>query len=343
MTDDARLGPPPVEPLSEAAWSRVERGIWSQLDAERAPAPQGPRRWWLVAAPLAAAAAVAALLFVGRGTQGFDEPVRMVAGPTPVSALFADSHIELQPFSALVVGHEAAHPTVMVERGAAWFTVAPRKSRPAFIVRAGDVVVRVVGTRFQVARSEERIAVQVEHGLVDVNYRGTIVSVGAGQRWSSDEPGMVLAVAAAPPSVDPVVAAGPPSSAAPAAPPPATAPPRPHHRAPPAAGSAGVRPQPQPTTPPDELDVDRDRAEYDRLAALEARSPETALAGYMVLAKGSSRWADPALFAAARLAADRHDRRAETLLGMYLTRFPGGANAADARQLLAHLRNDKPE
>ena len=104
-----------------------------------------------------------------------------------------------------------------------------------------------------------------------------------------------------------------------------------------------MRPQPQPTTPPDELDIDRDRAEYDRLAALEARSPETALAGYMVLAKGSSRWADPALFAAARLAADRHDRRAETLLGMYLTRFPGGANAADARQLLTHLRNDKPE
>ena len=345
MTDDARLGPPPVEPLSEAAWSRVERGIWSQLDAEHAPAPHAPRRWWLVAAPLAAAAAVAALLLVGRGTPGFDEPVRMVAGPTPVSALFADSHIELQPFSALVVGHEAAHPTVTVERGAAWFTVAPRKSRPAFIVRGGDVVVRVVGTRFQVARSEERIAVEVEHGLVDVNFRGTIVSVGAGQRWSSDEPGIVLAVPAAPPSVDPVVAAGPPSTATPAAPAPGpgTAPPRPHRHAPPAAASAGVRPQPQPTTSPDELDIDRDRAEYDRLAALEARSPETALAGYMALAKGASRWADPALFAAARLAADRHDRRAETLLGMYLTRFPGGANAADARQLLAHLRNEKPE
>jgi hypothetical protein len=104
-----------------------------------------------------------------------------------------------------------------------------------------------------------------------------------------------------------------------------------------------MRPQPQPITATDEVDVDRDRTEYDRLAALEARSPETALAGYMVLAKGTSRWADPALFAAARLAVDRHDRRAETLLGMYLTRFPGGANAADARQLLVRLRSDKPE
>lgn len=343
MTDDARLGPPPVEPLSEAAWSRVERGIWSQLDAEQAPAPQGPRRWWLVAAPLAAAAAVATLVLVLRSGPVTDpDPTRVRTDLTEASVTFADSHIQLQPFSALVMGHEAAHPTVMVERGAAWFTVAPRKSRPAFIVRAGDVVVRVVGTRFQVARSEERIAVEVEHGLVDVNFRGTIVSVGAGQHWSSDEPGLVLAVAAAPPSVDPVVAAGPPSSPTPAAPGPATAPPRSRHHAP-ATGSAGVRPPPQATTPSDELDVDRDRAEYDRLAALEARSPETALAGYMVLAKGTSRWADPALFAAARLATDRHDRRAETLLGMYLTRFPGGANAADARQLLAHVRSEKPE
>ena len=45
MTDDQRIGPPPIEPLSEAAWARVERGVWSQLDTERpAGQPQGPRR-----------------------------------------------------------------------------------------------------------------------------------------------------------------------------------------------------------------------------------------------------------------------------------------------------------
>ncbi|HEX8108090.1 MAG TPA: hypothetical protein VF516_10210, partial [Kofleriaceae bacterium] len=87
--------------------------------------------------------------------------------------------------------------------------------------------------------------------------------------------------------------------------------------------------------------IDRDGAEYDRLAALEPTSPAAALKGYLALARGTSRWADPALFAAARLAADRHDPRAETLLGVYLQRFPGGANAADARQLLARLQADK--
>jgi TolA-binding protein len=129
------------------------------------------------------------------------------------------------------------------------------------------------------------------------------------------------------------------------------APSRPRHRpARPAAGSAGARTEPRAISPEIEIEapseapaVDRDGAEYDRLAALEPRSPDAALTGYLALARGTSRWADPALFAAARLAVDRHDRRAETLLGIYLQRFPGGANAADARQLLSRLKSDKPE
>src|SRR4029079_13015264 len=92
--------------------------------------------------------------------------------------------------------HESEHPTVLLERGAAWFTVAPRQSRPAFIVRAGDATVHVVGTRFRVARSEERIAVVVDHGRVNVNFRGREVACGAGQRWSSDAPREIIAATA---------------------------------------------------------------------------------------------------------------------------------------------------
>jgi len=350
MTDDQRLGSPPIEPLSEAAWTRVERGVWSQLDAER-PAgspPPGPRRWWLVAAPLAAAAAVAVLLIaVRRAPTAFDEPSRVVTGAAPSSVLFGDSHIELDAATALVMRREADHPTVTLERGAAWFTVAPRLSRPAFIVRAGDAMVRVVGTKFRVLRSEERIAVEVDHGLVDVNFRGSEVAIGGGQRWSSDAPGRIIAAAAPPPAVEPVPpapATGEPPPEVPAAPGPTPAPARPHRPARPAhpaAGSADARPEPAPGSASAAPQVDRDGAEYDRLAALEASSPGAALTGYLALARGTSRWADPALFAAARLAVDRHDARAGTLLGIYLQRFPRGANAADARQLLAHLQSEK--
>src|SRR5215468_9924026 len=226
MTDDQRLGSPPIEPLSEAAWARVERGVWSALDAERpasSPSP-GSRRWWIVAAPLAAAAAAAVVLIaVRRGPNTLDEPSRVVTGPAPSSVLFGDSHIELDAATALVMRHEAEHPTVTLEHGAAWFTVAPRQSRPAFIVRAGDAMVRVVGTRFRVLRTGERIAVEVDHGLVDVNFRGSEIEIGGGRRWSSDAPHQIIATAAPPVEPDLEVPAVPPE--------PVPAPARPHRPA----------------------------------------------------------------------------------------------------------------
>lgn len=359
MTENQRLGPPPIEPLSDAAWTRVERGVWSQLDggAGARAATRPARRWWLVAAPLAAAAAVAVIV-LGLRTRPVElETSRVVTEAAASSVSYGDSHIELDAHTALVMGHESAHPLVLLERGAARFTVAPRVQRPAFIVRAGDATVRVVGTQFRVARSEERISVSVERGLVNVEFRGSVVPVGAGQRWSSDAPTRTAAIAATAAATPPAVAAsaGPKVEPAPEpepeiempgsaeatpgghAKPPAHRPKRPAGSAD-AHGDAGadVRIEPTPTVPAVAQD-DRDRAEYDRLAALEPRSPEAALKGYMALGRGNSRWAAPALYAAARLAVDLHDPRAATFLAIYLQRFPGGANAADARKLLARL------
>lgn len=355
MSDDERLGPPPVEPLSDAAWSRVERGVWSRLDAAGAsrsePTPATSRRWWLVASPLVAAAAVAAIVIGTRTstTEVADEPSRVVSGSAPSSVSFGDSHIELDADTALVMSHEAGHPVALLDRGAAWFTVAPRLSRPEFIVRAGDASVRVVGTRFRVSRSEERITVAVERGMVDVQFRGRAAAVGTNQRWSSESPGQIATSAGAAPQVATVASPGP---AEPVLDPPEPAAPSPTPAAPrPAATSSSkpalqTEPKPEPKIAPvptgDAAAVDRDRAEYDRLAALEPRDPAAALAGYLALTRGTSRWADPALFAAARLAVDRHDRRAQTLLGIYLRRFPSGANAIDAKQLLVRLKEGHP-
>ena len=348
MTDDDRLGPPPIEPLSDAAWARVERGVWAQLDAEgqAASAPRSPRRWWLAAVPLAAAAAVAMLVLAIRERPATlpDDPPRVVSGTAPSAVSFGDAHIELDAETALTMNREAEHPTVRLERGAAWFTVAHRLQRPAFLVHAGDATVRVVGTRFRVGRSDEQITVEVDRGLVDVQFRGSAVALAAGQRWSSDAPSQIsqistITAAAPPPPAEPVTA----PVVAPEAPDPAPAAPAPARRhdprpAKPAVTTAAPH-EPKPDPAPAETGGDRDRAEYDRLAALEPRSPDAALTGYLALARGTSRWADPALFAAARLAVDRRDRRAEGLLGIYLQRFPDGANATDARQLLARLKS----
>ncbi len=81
------------------------------------------------------------------------------------------------------------------------------------MVTAGDTHVRVIGTRFRVARHGEAAAVQVEHGTVEVEFRGATTSVGAGEEWTSERPTAVAAgrVAAAtepaPAEVEPAPAA----------------------------------------------------------------------------------------------------------------------------------------
>jgi transmembrane sensor len=138
-----------------------------------------------------------------------DEPARVVSGTAPSSVSFGDSHVELDADTALVMNHETGHPTVLLERGAAWFTVAPRLQRPEFVVRAGDATVRVVGTRFRVARTGERIAVDVERGLVDVQFRGAITGVGPGRRWSSESPAQTSTLAEVASPDDPVASTEP--------------------------------------------------------------------------------------------------------------------------------------
>jgi hypothetical protein len=83
-----------------------------------------------------------------------------------------------------------------------------------------------------------------------------------------------------------------------------------------------------------------DKAEFDRLTALEPRAPKAAIDGYLKLSTRSSKWGANALFAAGRVAHDVHDPRARDLLTRYLTQFPNGVNAVDARYLLTRLKGD---
>jgi hypothetical protein len=307
------LEPPKVESLPDITWSRIERGLWDRMDRDTVVNQALPRRPMWIAVPLLAAAAAVALGFglrSHRTPQIDDEPARIVTGATPSSASFGDAHVELDANSALEMLHQGERPTALVEYGAAWFSVAPRGARPPFEVRAGDAIVRVIGTRFHVARDAEHVDVVVDHGLVEVRYRGSVVTLTAGQSWSSAKPIDVVSIVPEthaaidpPPSPSPVVA-------------------------------PDVVPAPLPSAP---SHADADRARYERLQRVEAKRPDLAMAGYLELSKGSSKWAQIALFAAGRLAVDRHDPRAKSLLTIYLSRFPQGANTPDAHQLLERL------
>ncbi|MFN0246483.1 MAG: FecR domain-containing protein [Kofleriaceae bacterium] len=354
MSDKDRLGPPPVEPMTNAAWSRVERGVFERLDQPSPRAlPDARARWPYIVIPVFAVAAAAVILIVAmRDSSPRTEvaevptapnaPSRVVTGETPSQVSYGDAHLTVEAHAAIVMGREDRSPSVLVERGAVAFAVAPRERDP-FVVRAGDVVVRVVGTRFRVARYEERISVAVEHGLVDVQFRGTIHRLSTGQSWSTHEQ-----TASAPTTPDPTTTPEPTPSTpdttrdTPAGP-----------TAKPVSGKP-VPTTPDPTTPdrttPDRTKSDEGsnatadlaRTKFNEMAALERTDPERAISGYLDLSKGSSVWAGPALYSAGRLAFDRNDKRARTFLTFYLQRFPRGDNALDARGLLTRLDGAKP-
>jgi hypothetical protein len=290
--------------MSDVAWARVERGLWARIDSATTLQHVAPRRsrLWLAAPFAAVLAAAAALVIVLRNTPHdsapipADEPTRIVAGDAPSSMSFGDVHVELD-----------AHAAIVMETGA---TPSARGERAPFVVLAGDTRVRVVGTRFRVARSGELSQVSVEHGLVEITFHGNVARIAAHQTWSSDRPATVTAVVAQaePPAATMALPQPPPAPVAHAAK---------HHDV-----------------------VDADAARYQALVKLEASQPGVAMKGYLDLSQGAGRWAEVALFAAGRLAADRHDPRAESLLAIYLRRFPTGANVADADRLLSRLKGE---
>ncbi len=306
---------PPIEPLSDVAWSRIERAVWSELDAEPAPVATPVRRSWRAAwigGALAAAALIAVVVVRGAGDRAAgpgDGPSRIVTAEGATDLTFGDAQIRVAPRSAVVLaGTAEAGATIVIERGAVTFAVAPRVDRPPFVVHAGEVTVRVIGTRFGVERHDERARVWVDEGVVLVGAPGEHVTLHAGEQW----PTATAAITPVPAPLPSPGAAGAPRADEPEAP----AAPRPDH--------------PRPVTDPARL--------FAAASALEASDPVAALAAYRALARGTGAWAANALYAAGRLAAERGDTaRARADLTAYLRRFPRGANASDAQQLLAHL------
>lgn len=192
-----------------AVWSRfdgpVDAGAGERLLAELS-ARAGRRRRRRVRG---LAAGVAAVLALGIGWQFLKPPSAAPAvvatAPAPTSAVvlrperrvLADgSVVELRAGARLTAAFSAERRLVTLEAGEAHFDVTKDPSRP-FVVTAGGVEARAVGTTFSVQHRADAIEVLVTEGIVAVNQPVVAFAPTATQLEVLLEPGRIVVVSTA--------------------------------------------------------------------------------------------------------------------------------------------------
>jgi transmembrane sensor len=165
---------------AEAALSFLDRG---RAFAGVIPKPE-PRRIWIrrkfliAGVALAAGIAGAFVLLVSPRHYG------TAVGETRELPLPDGSLVAINTESAIEV---AIHPNlreVTLTRGEAWFKVAHDKTRP-FIVSAGRIRVRALGTAFSLRRHDDGADVQVTEGVIEtwtIGEEDRRVQVAAGSK-----------------------------------------------------------------------------------------------------------------------------------------------------------------
>lgn len=187
----ARDRPEPWDRLRE---QRVLEGTLERLDKEDADqVPVVPRRSrlrWLIAAGVAGLLLVGGALtwmLLGRAEDpgarsSAQEATRAAPAPNPSVIRFADgSEAVVYPGGRVVVREQHATRILLDQlAGAALFRVTPNPER-RFEVAAEGLTIRVVGTRFKVTILPAKwVRVEVERGLVEVEYEGQTVRLGTG-------------------------------------------------------------------------------------------------------------------------------------------------------------------
>ena len=370
----------PIE-LSEVRATRIARGLFDKLDEEERRDVRRARHPATAAllAAIALAACVALFYGVRTHTAAIEprvaavparapteaDPSRIVTGDKSSHLVFGDVTLDVASQSALVTtGDDDRGMLVVLDRGSVTCEVAPRGGRPALVVQAGGVRVRVVGTRFTVTREGDDARVTVTHGTVEVSSGEVSSFVHAGESWppglrpESGQGGAPAQPVGGGRVVDAPAAPSPDSvahrrragggtaalsvgsravSAAPvgtdvATPMIAENPQEPEaNAAAPSARVADAAPLSPRAPSPQEL--------FEQAAELEGRDAGRAIAIYEGLAEGHSSWAPNALFAEASLEQVRgRTQRARALLERYVALYPKGQNSQDAHTMLERLK-----
>lgn len=188
-------------PMRSGALARAQAGL-SLLNRGRALSgqlsiPPRPNRRLFVGAGLgmaiAASLAISVLLPSGRQIHTELGEIRMVPlSDGSTATVNTDSAIRV------TIGNETRR--VRLDKGEAWFKVAHDRARP-FLVEAGDVRVRAVGTAFSVRLRDGGADVLVTEGVVDSWIAGRAdrkvrIAVGSKAHVSAEQPAQAVAAGA---------------------------------------------------------------------------------------------------------------------------------------------------
>lgn len=160
-------------------WSRLD--VLAQWRPEHGPRPNrdllapshaGLRRVARFAGAAALLAAAVAIAFLGFFRPWKAAPAPAASAPAPIATIEQrrmddGSLIEMNRGAEIAVLYTPVERRVRLERGEANFTVAKNPGRP-FIVEAGGVAVRAVGTVFNVRLDAREVKVLVTEGRVQV-------------------------------------------------------------------------------------------------------------------------------------------------------------------------------
>ena len=160
---------------ADTAWAVLDRIPDDVARSARAKPPRRLARYWLAVGGLAAALAVAAFFGWQQRGEGArhqrqitTENIAHDVSRVRVMTLPDGSTVQLNVGSEIIEAFTPAERRVLIVRGEAYFTVTKDASRP-FVVRAGTVEVRAIGTAFNVNLRSATVEVIVTEGKVELS------------------------------------------------------------------------------------------------------------------------------------------------------------------------------
>jgi len=182
-----------------AAWQRFKTKIQAPEDGQTqtaiTPVRQMNRFSWIRIAALFVFIAGAALLIYTLNRNQAVETLTASSGNAILKDTLPDgSIITLNKNSTLSYPDEFKEKTRTVAlKGEAFFNVMPNKEKP-FLIEVNDVVVKVVGTSFNIRSENETTEVIVETGIVQVMHKGQTVELRPGEKLVVPNKDTTLAV-----------------------------------------------------------------------------------------------------------------------------------------------------